>query len=203
MLIHKIEQGTPEWHATKLGVISGTVAGSLMGTPVAQEGALYELVGERLSSDIDDSGNAAERGIELEPEARAYFEKVYKTKVETVGFTTREDCRWIGSSPDGLIHDMGKYRAAIEIKCLSARNHIQAIEENEIPKKYCWQVIQYFLVNDDLETLHFVLYNPLLTKIPFHVITISRGDVDADIEKLRAKELETVEKVNKIISKYI
>lgn len=198
----KVEQGTPEWHQLKLGKVTGTVAKAVNGTPVAYKTVLYEIVGERLSVDVD-SDDPMGNGIELEPKARAEYERRTGNTVTTVGFTEREDCKWIGSSPDGLVESGGKYSVAVEIKCLGSKNHIKAIEENEIPKEYYWQVIQYFVVNDDLLRVDFVLYNPNLTRVPYHCIEVHRADVVDDIAESRKKQDEFIAEVNRIVDKYI
>lgn len=197
-----VEQGGEAWKILKMGKITGTVAKSINGTPLAYKTALYEIVGERLSADLNED-NAMERGVELEPVARAEYENITGNKVVTVGFTERDDCKWIGSSPDGLVEVDGKYRIAIEIKCMGAKNHIKAIEENEVPKEYYWQVIQYFVVNDDLDELHFVLYNPDITKKPIHIIKVHRKDVVADIKTSLEAQKQIIQEANGIISKYI
>jgi putative phage-type endonuclease len=199
---NNIEQGSDEWHALKLGKITGTVAKSVMGTPVAYKTALYEIVGERLSTEIDDEDPMG-RGVLLEPVARQAYEERTGVKVETVGFTERDDCKWIGSSPDGFVRVGDKYTIALEIKCLGAKNHIRAIEENAVPKEYYWQVIQYFVVNDDLQEVHFVLFNPNITKAKLHLIVVTRDSVKGDIEDALNKQKEFIQEANAIISKYI
>jgi len=203
MKIYNIEQQTDIWKEVKQGKISGTVAGSVMGSATVRKTALYDLVGERLSIESDSNESDMDRGNRLEPEARKEYEKMTGYTVEQVGFLERKDCKWIGISPDGLIKENGKYTRAIEIKCLCAKNHITAIEENEIPKKYYHQALQYFVVNPDLEVLEFVLYNPLLTKIPMFIFILNRKDLEKEIAEMLAEELKMVEEVNKIVKKYI
>jgi hypothetical protein len=76
-----------------------------------------------------------ERGILLEPEARAAYEAESGLLVDTVGFIVHDELM-TGASPDGLIGEDG----GIEIKCPGAAAHLDYLR-GEIPSDYKLQVI--------------------------------------------------------------
>jgi hypothetical protein len=58
--------------------------------------------------------------------------------------------------------------------------------ENKIPDDYKWQIVNYFLINEDLETLDLCLYNPdmYLEKLRIHIIKVKREDLQDEIDKI-------------------
>lgn len=150
----------------------------------------YQLLADRIALDtyyeydendeiIQNQENMMDRGHRLEDKAADIFaEKTGKT-LHKVGIAVRDDNENIGHSPDRLIKPprAKKYREALEIKCLKSAKHLQAFIEKTIPDEYFSQAIQYFVVNEDLETLYFAFYDP---RIPydcgFHWIEIKRSD---------------------------
>lgn len=158
---------------------------------------------ERLSVDDGTGESALERGERLEDEAIEVFEKKTGKIVDKVGFIELDENEFVGCSPDGLIDNDGVYSEAVEVKCLSSANHIKAILENEVPKDYYPQVIQSFIVNLDLEKLYFILYDPRVTVMPFHLIEVNRKDVVEDIEKYKADEIEFIQSINERIDKLV
>lgn len=197
---HNIEQRTDEWHHLRKGKITGTTLKSIMGTAKAYQDAIYELVAERLTIGIDDdSENPMDRGTRLESEALAVFELEYNKQVETTGFAEDDSNPIIANSPDGLIGE----KEAVEVKCPGGKNYVKAWLTNKVPDEYEWQVVQYFIVNEKLETLYFVLYNPDIPAHPMHVILVKKEEIQEDIVAGRAKQEEVIQKVEEILSKII
>ena len=62
----------------------------------------------------------------------------------------------------------------IEAKCPSGPTHVKYCIDNVLPKDYHWQAIDYFLINQRLERLHFVSYRPENRLKPLFVVTITR-----------------------------
>lgn len=130
MIIHTMPQQSEEWFDVKLGKLGSTTLGTLLvdGKSASGLGAgaltnLYRIAGEIITgeSESDFTGSrATERGNDLEPFARKYYEDATFTKVHEVGFVEMSD--FVGCSPDGLIDDAG----LIEIKCLNAREFVKA-----------------------------------------------------------------------------
>ena len=111
------------------------------------------MLGERLSTGLNDkSENPMDRGNRLEDEARAQFQFITGKKVDTsVGLATRDDNQFIAFSPDGIIiSDDNIVREHIEIKCPESKNYVKYWLNNSY-EDYEEQVIQNFIVNDDLE----------------------------------------------------
>ena len=78
--------------------------------------------------------------------------------------------------------------------------------ENKIPDEYFWQVIHYFIVIEDLESLDFIIANPDMHDSFFRnkTITVTRSELEAQIENAKTAlndfYSEWVEMMNKFIS---
>jgi hypothetical protein len=135
------------------------------------------------------SGNRhTDRGNELEPEARAEFERITKLTVAQVGFVTRDD-GIVGCSPDGLIVDEGtfppsefdfaRYVAGLEIKCPTAAKHAKAVIEGAMPDEHKPQVHGSMAVTG-LPHWFFMSYcqgmKPLLVRIDWDEYTDAMSD---------------------------
>lgn len=158
----------------------------------------YQLIADIMGIPPDDE-NRMDRGHRLEDEACQELTKRIGKKVHKVGICTRDDEPRIANSPDGLIKIKGKFSQAVEVKCLNSAHHLQALIEKKIPQDYWSQAMQYFVVNDDLDLLHFVFYDPRVTAQPFHVIKIKRKDVAHTVEKLLAYQRDTLIQADEII----
>lgn len=157
----------------------------------------YELIAERLGIQQDDE-NVMARGHRLEKEAIEMFEIENEKTVDTsLVLWAREDNESIAVSPDGVIGDT----EAVEVKCLSSARHIEAVVTGKIPKEYKYQVLQYFIVNDALQLLHFVFYDPRIIARPYFEITVTRQEVQEDIEKMLEHQNVTLSEIDSIIKK--
>ena len=197
---NEIEQGTEDWHQIRKGKITGTTLKGIMGTPKARKTALYEILAERLTVGVDmEYENAMERGLRLESDAVAMFELEKDKKVELTGFCEDDTNPMIANSPDGLIGET----EAIEVKCLGGTNHIKMWLENVIPEEYFWQVVQYFIVNEKLEKLYFVGYNPDIPIHSLHIIEVERDNILEDIKKAKVAQEMFLGEVEEIIKTLI
>lgn len=97
-----------------------------------------------------------DRGNELEPEARAAFERLTGMAVSQVGFVARDD-GIVGCSPDGLIKNDGQWVAGLEIKCPSPAVHARYLMAGELPSDYKQQVHGDMAVTG-LTQWHFMSY---------------------------------------------
>ena len=130
MIVHNVDQGTPEWKLLRLGkptasefsrlvTSKGVRSASLEG--YAREMASEQYAGKSLS---DFDGNTwMDRGRALEADAIALYEFTHDVTVQRVGFCT-DDAERYGCSPDALVGD----DAGLEIKCLKAERHIEAVQ---------------------------------------------------------------------------
>jgi putative phage-type endonuclease len=199
---HKMEQGTDEWFHIRKGKITGTTLKAIMGTPKARKEAIYEIIAERLTIGVESETsyeNAMDRGTRLEPDGIAMFEFETGKQVERVGFCEDDTNPMIANSPDGLI---GKDEA-IEVKCMGGKNHIKMWLENKIPDEYEWQVVQYFIVNKDLNKLYFVGYNPDIPIHSLHIIEVNREEIEEKIKVAKTSQEEFLKEVENILSTII
>jgi hypothetical protein len=117
--------------------------------------------------------------------------------IDTTQFWVSDVSEDIAISPDGVID----VETAAEVKCLSAAKHLQAFFEQKVPSEYEFQKIQYFIVNENLQTLYFVFYDPRVTAKPLHWIEIRREDVEGEIEMYREYQLETLKEIGELVEK--
>lgn len=180
----------------------GRITGSRLKDIIVKRGTgkkigFYELIAERLGVPADDE-SAMERGSRLEPEGMEAFIKATGKKVDaSLVIWTREDNEDIAISPDGFIGE----KEAVEVKCLSSARHIEALLTQEVPDEYKDQAIQYFVVNDKLQTLHFVFYDPRILSKPYFAIEIKRKDVQEKVDEYLEYEKKTLEEITEIVNK--
>jgi len=137
------EQGSPRWLAARLGKPTASMYGCIVsptGKPVTgAKRATYmaKLIGARLAGLTSDSFTSAamERGNELEPFAREWYEWSTLNPVAETGFGYDSEKR-AGASPDGLVFDDG----GLEIKCPLQVNHIKHLIAGVVPKDWIVQV---------------------------------------------------------------
>lgn len=214
MKIIEVEQGSTEWMSFREGKRTGTTIGKLFAKS-RKEGEIYDTqkpllelynkVAERLAegtADDDDLGSSRERGKQLESEAIDCAEKKLKLKLVRGNVWQDESDSNHIESPDAYTKDL---KTAVEIKCLSSARHIQAIVENEPPKEYYAEYLNYFLVNDKLETLWVFLYDPrfLLEDLQWHAFEIKREDIAYEIERMRDIDQEAEEKIQSLVEALI
>ena len=158
----------------------------------------YELIAERLARP-DDGQDPMERGHELEEEAIMKFEEKTKKIVDkSLTIWTRDDNDSISLSPDGMIREEN---GAVEVKCLSSAKHIKAFLEQEIPSDYEHQKLQYFVVNEKLETLYWIFYDPRFKNNSFFYLTFTREELKFEISEYLEFQQETLKEVNDIVNK--
>lgn len=116
--------------------------------PSAQaEDYMYQLAAEAMSElPPDGSENyvnrAMQHGINVEPEARRWYELQHDLDVRQVGFCM-SDCGRYGCSPDGLVGEAG----GLELKCPLLKTHIGYLaNESRLVDEYRWQVHGALLV---------------------------------------------------------
>lgn len=147
----------------------------------ANEDFEYRMLAHELSDGTAPEEDARERGHRLEPEAIELFATAHSKKVESVGGLSREDEPRICMSPDGIIFEGETVKESVEVKALAGWKHVKIWLKNEVPADHVEQCVDYFVVNDDLETLYFISYCPEIKKHPLHIIEIKRADYTKDI----------------------
>lgn len=156
----------------------------------------------------------AVRGHILEPDAAKAFALKYNKPLSDGKVWTDDKNLASYVSPDRvIISPDGKIREAVEIKCLSSEKVLKIWwgkmnqKEGEsdfwiIPtNEYKAQALKYFMINEDLDKLYWVVYTDLIPKLELQVLEIKRGDImdwleDAiEVEKEYLEELEKAEKM--------
>jgi len=167
-----------------------------------QKKGFYELIAERLALPPDGE-DVMDRGNRLEDEAIEMFKKETGKDVDTsLVIWTRDDNESIAISPDGFIGET----EAVEAKCLCSANHIESYLTQDYPKtstqynSYIMQSRQYFIVNDKLEKLHVVFYDPRLQFKNFFYFTLTRPVLEAEIKNYLEYQRTTLEEVDKIVN---
>ena len=184
MRVYDFEQGTPEWLESRLGCPSGSGFDKLItatGKPSTQaEGYINQLIAELLTGETTyvKKTEWMERGNELEPRARDYYELATGNTVVETGFCKHDQLE-CGISPDGLIGDNGGF----EIKCPSPPVHVAYLRAGVLPTKYKQQV-QGCLWITEREWWDFKSYHP---EMPALLVRVHR---DEDYIKLLQAEVE-------------
>ena len=183
-----------EWLDERKGKVGGTRAKDLVvnrGTKPKK--GFYEIIAERIAIPASEE-NVMDRGHRLEVEAVERLEKVLKKKFDkSLVIISRDDNSDIYYSPDAFL---GK-TIDCEVKCLNSASHIQAYLTKEIPNEYWEQVLQGFVVNDQLKKRYVVFYDPRMP-VDFFFILVERKDVQGEVEKMLKLEVEALE----LIAKY-
>lgn len=200
MNIVNIEQNSPEWFEFRRGKVSGSKLKDLVNKRgTGHKLGFYQLLADRLE-ELTDYQDPRERGHELEEEGLTAFEEAYQLEVnKNCGVWQSDINPDMIVSPDGGIEIDGVYVAAVEMKCLGGARHLQAVLENKIPSEYWEQAIQYFVINENLETLYFTFYHPLIPSRRLHVIELKRADMDEYAAEMAIFEMKQLEEINKLV----
>lgn len=211
MAEHKFVQGSLEWRNFRVGKVSGSRVGDVMksgrgGAPSAtRKNYMMELLCERLTGcpgGADLSRNAAvQRGVELEPLARAAYEVASGLMVvETGCFSHPKIDRFI-ASPDGLAGNEG----LIECKCPNTATHVATMQSERHDPQYEWQMLAQMACTGR-EWVDFVSFDDRMPEALQYVcyrydrdearIRAMESEVKAFLEELAALEAEMRERMN-------
>jgi hypothetical protein len=181
MVIHQVRQGSDEWIRLRTRFFTGSALGDWLldgdrtkTSRKAWQNAIWNKLGELSQDDEPSFPNwAMKRGTELEPLARAAYERHTGFKVTEVGFISH-DCDGFGVSPDGLIYhyrQMGDLEwvetHGLELKCPVARTMLKWLDAGTLPDEHKLQV-HASLAASGLQRWDFFAYHPEL--IPLHII---------------------------------
>lgn len=187
-------------------------------TPVG----FWQYLAELYATPDAEYENPADRGHRLENINAGITVQKLGISEDTVDYEptmwARDDEPRIAVSPD-VTETGDKPLWAIECKSLSTANHLMYVlpyviwkqnrndmlfntlfhecrtatrEYDFVPDKYKPQVLQYFAVNDDLQTLYFSFYDDRINNLNLsHVyLTVSRDDIANEVEDHRTKVQE-------------
>jgi hypothetical protein len=180
MKIHDVTQGSEEWLALRRQYFTGSALGEWLldgdrtkTSRKAWQNAIWNKLGELSQDDEPNFPNwAMKRGTELEPIARAAYERHTGFKVTEVGFISH-DSDGFGVSPDGLIMDRAEdpnrtgMHHGLELKCPVARTMLKWLDAGTLPDEHKLQ-IHASLAASGLQRWDFFAYHPEL--VPLHII---------------------------------
>ena len=196
-----VDQGSANWFAARLGIPTASRIGDIVttrGEPCKGTGRttlMHTLVCERLTRvpEMGHSTAAMERGSELEPKARRWYEFESGADVQQVGFIKHAD--GYGASPDGLMIEVGTGKG-LEIKCPMHRGMIAAILSERPPSGYIGQ-IQFSMWVTGLQSWDLLVYTPE-AEIPNRIWTIGADEklhkAYAELVPAFCAELDALEK---------
>lgn len=163
-MIEKIEQGTPEWFAARLGNVTASrvadvIAKTKSGYSASRDNYMAQLICERMTNTVAESFSSAamQWGTETEPLARAAYESYADVLVDQVGYVPHPVINRAGASPDGLVGADG----LLEIKCPNTATHIETLLSEKVPSKYITQM-QWQMACTGRRWCDFVSFDPRL-----------------------------------------
>ena len=142
MQILDLEQGSSEWLIARAGKVTASNADKIITSTgklsASAQTYINTIIAERLMGDKVSSyqNEWMARGVELEPEARSFYEYLTDNIVFEVGLCVHDELQ-ASCSPDGLIGDDG----GLEIKCPSEAVHVGYLRDKKLPTKYKAQVM--------------------------------------------------------------
>lgn len=161
-IVTDIEQGTPEWLAMRLGIVTCSELEVLLvngkgeaGFGVAAFTYMDQLIGERITGEAAElpfQTKATIRGHELEGVARGLYEAREEVTTQAVGIILNHG---IGYSPDALVGANG----LTEIKTKLPKFQVGVILADEVPKEHVAQC-QGGLWVSEREWIDFISYWP-------------------------------------------
>jgi hypothetical protein len=201
MILHNFEQKTSEWYEIRIGKVTGTDFKKVFGKnwlDYADQIAAEQITGE---SDSDNEDGFVsfdmQRGIDLEPLARAEYEKRHNVSIDRYGFIQSSEFHDLGYSPDGV----GQFvRFGIEIKCPRPKTHIRYIRHDKIPTVYFEQILLAFIVCDTIQYVDFVSYCPDLAVRPYFEKRVTREELTEEIQHAKEQLTKFFKQVESIKS---
>lgn len=192
-IFHDIIQNSDAWFELRKGRFTASIFKDLFLSKTTKgcEKSIYRPVYERLTGENPESFSSEymERGHELEPIAKDYYEMETFDTVDNGGFFTLGE--WIGASPDGLIGSDG----LLEIKSPAYNTMINYMIKKELPYIYKWQVYGQLYVTGR-SWCDFMAFHPKLKPV---IIRIERDETI--IKELEMKLNESIEIAESILLK--
>lgn len=177
--------------------------------------SIYKLIAQRIAKPINPNDyadripegatySAMLRGQILEEEARELISEKLGKKIIPGRVWQSEENEYMICSPDGeIVDDTGKVSEAVEIKCLDSWKVVKAYYEKHPPLDYEAQIIQYFLVNENLQKLYFCIYSDVFTnpELGLQIFELKREDYREKIELTGRVQNATLGLVEKEVQK--
>lgn len=223
MQIIKLSQSEDRiaWLEARRGVVTGSKAKKVK--PLSRgvdrtPAGFWELLSDKVSIAKDAEPDMA-RGHRLEPESVDLVAEKYSLgEVDSdCGMWVSDENAAIAVSPDGS-EKSDTPTFAIETKSLSSPLHIKYIVKDRrakklegyrpfdnVPDDFKEQVLQYFVVNENLKTMYFALYDDRMAfdHLMHYVIVIDRSDVKEEIMAQMIIQDNVIKQVNETLTEII
>lgn len=138
LIVHDMEQGTPEWFAVRAGKVTASVFSDVLakGEGKTRRSLMMKLAGEILTGEpMANYTNAdMQRGKDQEDDARNKYALLHDAEPQRVGFLEDTGTR-AGASPDALLGSDG----LLEIKCALPHVQIDKLTRNTFPSEHVAQ----------------------------------------------------------------
>lgn len=187
-----LEQRVPEWHAARVGMLTGTCAADMLATIKSGEAAARRdlrtrLVVERLTGQSQEEGGFVskdmQRGSDLEGDAIAAYELASENMVQPVGFLAHLELP-AGCSPDGQVSD---YAGIVEVKCPKSATHLGYLRSGKVPTAYLYQITHNLWISG-AAWCDFISYAPQMPEgLQLFVRRVGRAEVDISAYELAVR----------------
>lgn len=158
-----IAQGSPEWHAQRVGKVTASRVADIVrrtksGFSTSRANLMAELIAERLTGIPAESFKSAamQWGTDTESAARAAYELIYDCDIELAGFVDHPTIPQAGASPDGFVSADG----LVEFKCPLTATHLDTLLGSSIPNDYLIQVQWQMACRPERKWCDWVSFDP-------------------------------------------
>lgn len=197
-------QGDATWHESRMGMLTGSrIADAIRKAKRESTGELktrydykLDLAVERVTKKTTRHfvSEWMERGVELEPMARAAFELRNECNVDLVGFVLHPTVQWSGSSPDGLVGKDG----LVQFKVPKPSTHAEYLLAETVPAEYEPQMMWEMACCPGREWNDFASYCPDFPE-PLDLFTCRLPRDEKRIAEMEAEARKFLEEVEAMV----
>lgn len=224
MKIYRTEQQSQEWLDARRGKVMGSKVKGVRRQARNSDKryqTFWDIIAEKMSIAADGE-SPMDRGHRVEPDALAAAGTILGLEFDgDPGMWISDLDDDIGVSPDGaeVVEGDALPTYGAEIKSLSSGNHLRFVYEDRLARQehdynpidsvpneekhyFRDQVIQYFVVNEKLETMYFILYDDriVIDHLVTHIIVIKRADIAHLIDDNTNMQFEALMQINRIVT---
>lgn len=203
MKILDFPQGSEEWLQSRAGRVTASRIADVLakiktGEAAARRDYKAQIVAEILTGKPQESGftnEAMQWGTATEPAARAAYEAISGTLVDTVGLVLHPAIDRAAASPDGLAGD-----GLLEIKCPKTATHLQYLLAGVAPAQYQLQML-WQMACTERAWCDFVSFDPRLPEdLQLLIVRFERDDkriaeIETEVKLFLSEVDETIEKL--------
>lgn len=193
MIIHDVDQRSPEWYALRLGRLTSSIVSDMLA--VRKDGkeaagrrnlrvrlALERIVGRNLESTYTSA--AMQQGIEREADAQALYEVATGRLIEPVGFIAHDELL-AGCSPDGIVNG---FEGIVEAKSPLPATHLEYLRTSRIPEDYHRQVLHQLWLTG-ARWCDWISYGPEFPEpLQLKLVRVERESAQIDAHELAVRQ---------------